>query len=1127
MNKKSVKRWIASIMSTILVFSVVPVLTQAAPTADTKGASASAFPTSGELSGETEYQITTRAQLDYLAELSQTNNFAGIKIYLTADIDMGGESAGSFTGIGVDSTTGGFSGTFYGNGHTISNYYSTDGGFFNCIGSTDAVATIENIIFADAVLAADTAKTGLLVSKYYGGGNIIKSVNVSGANVTLGAQNCAIIAATNHTEYGTDKPICSVKISGCTVSDSTLSAQGNGKYYGIYVGFDSSNGKTTITDSSVVGCTVSAPSGTLGNSGGMVGQITGAGALTRCTVSNSFVTSGAASSTEIDYLGGIIGRFNGTAKMTGCVSESNTITANGAAQYCGGVAGGVATVTSTDCRSIGNTVALAYATTTQLGRSGLFVGYVENNAKFIRCTVEGGTISSLARAHSLGGFAGSLKADLSGTVYFTDCAVSNASVQYNSTNTNVGYNMGGFLGHAQSPAVIEGCTIDTVTLTATHPLQRIGGVVGLVSSGSNDGITITGCTITGTTYTNTFNDDSSPYQNGASAGNKEIGGIVGKIEVGSNDISFNQIIGFVSKTTSYFRYAGCVVGIVTSGEKTVNINGCYVKDSSITSKNNRANNDFGGILGYAASSTTVNITNCANINFKDRTNQNGARQGGIVGNNEGTLTVKNCYVSNLTLTSKNRIDTIVGTVSGTVTTENNYYDKWTNSATTHTAGHGATQIDAATLASVEFAYNLNTTNGAEANSHVWSTDGTTPVLAVGDRYPISPVTYVFADGSTKDVLTQGDGSTIPPTNTLGKTWFDLDNCFEREATVYENMDILKGDVDGNEETNIIDLVKLVKYINGTKKVVFSHASGDMDNNGQLDSVDTASVRSIIANDILSRSELINYKVMSYNIRCYQDGDEERYVKVMSLIESRQPDIVGLQEVNRLSTDELETFMNENGYAMYGYGRYGNAVDSTGFNNADNDDEATPVMWKTSRFSMEDSGHFWLSSTPDVAKSYFTASDNTKGYVRCLNWVILKDKVTNQEIFAASVHLDPNSQEIREMEATLIGQKLMELSGGRPMVLTGDFNTNQKNAVYKNITSKLVDTRFATADTDTIGTYTAYDRYDESTYSEGDFLFASNNVHVRTFRVLDDKSYGAGAHISDHLPIMSLVCFVKK
>ncbi len=179
------------------------------------------------------------------------------------------------------------------------------------------------------------------------------------------------------------------------------------------------------------------------------------------------------------------------------------------------------------------------------------------------------------------------------------------------------------------------------------------------------------------------------------------------------------------------------------------------------------------------------------------------------------------------------------------------------------------------------------------------------------------------------------------------------------------------------------------------------------------------------------------KVMSFNIiyGAAKDGTnswEYRKELVLQTIKVFDPDLLGMQEVLDYQGEYLRT--NLTAYAFYGIGR----------EDGKQKGEFVPVLFKTNRFDLIKSGHFWLSETPDVAgsKSWDSALP------RVFTWVLLKDKFANRELIYANTHLDHLGKTARAESAKLIRKRMAEFVEKYPLILTGDFNATEDTDTYK-------------------------------------------------------------------------------
>lgn len=196
---------------------------------------------------------------------------------------------------------------------------------------------------------------------------------------------------------------------------------------------------------------------------------------------------------------------------------------------------------------------------------------------------------------------------------------------------------------------------------------------------------------------------------------------------------------------------------------------------------------------------------------------------------------------------------------------------------------------------------------------------------------------------------------------------------------------------------------------------------------------------------------VSLRTMSFNIRYAGTGADlfgtngwyspaspanARSQKVLQTIRSYNPDILGTQEVLGIQLGDLTGQTLANGLSDYGY--YG-----IGREDGVSAGEHSAIFWRADRFTQLDAGTFWLSQTPEVAGSIYPGAGTT----RIASWVVLNDLQSGQELFVLNTHWDNVSGAANLYSANLIRQRLPELSGGRPILLTGDLNsTESANAV---------------------------------------------------------------------------------
>lgn len=261
------------------------------------------------------------------------------------------------------------------------------------------------------------------------------------------------------------------------------------------------------------------------------------------------------------------------------------------------------------------------------------------------------------------------------------------------------------------------------------------------------------------------------------------------------------------------------------------------------------------------------------------------------------------------------------------------------------------------------------------------------------------------------------------------------------------------------------------------------------------------------------------QAMSYNVYFGADvpaskgfSISDRYLKVAQKIAAEAPDIAMLQEV----TDAFKTVALP---VLEGYSFYGEAHPDT--------DEAAPVIWKTAKYDLVESG------------TVKTGSDwcaTAKQYVRALNYVVLKDKTTGSQVIALSVHGQPDMDGVSNDAARiktmgLVAETVAALQvkyEGAPAIVGGDFNMAVNSEAYNTLTAAgLKDVR-ATVNPGSIGSYSDWDRT-ENKFAMGDYLFVCGDVNAITFQVLTDdldtgREDGKTVHISDHSPLVADLIF---
>jgi endonuclease/exonuclease/phosphatase family metal-dependent hydrolase len=179
--------------------------------------------------------------------------------------------------------------------------------------------------------------------------------------------------------------------------------------------------------------------------------------------------------------------------------------------------------------------------------------------------------------------------------------------------------------------------------------------------------------------------------------------------------------------------------------------------------------------------------------------------------------------------------------------------------------------------------------------------------------------------------------------------------------------------------------------------------------------------------------------MSYNIRygTAPDGEnhwERRKEFLVATIRAFSPDLLGTQETLSFQRDYLAEHMPE--YEVLGVGR----------EDGKERGEMMAVFWRKDRFEVIDSGHFWLSETPEIPGSKSWDSS----LPRMVTWVKLRDRLAESKppIVWFNTHFDHRGAVARRESARLIRRKLEELGKGCSLIIAGDFNAGESSEPYR-------------------------------------------------------------------------------
>jgi endonuclease/exonuclease/phosphatase family metal-dependent hydrolase len=249
---------------------------------------------------------------------------------------------------------------------------------------------------------------------------------------------------------------------------------------------------------------------------------------------------------------------------------------------------------------------------------------------------------------------------------------------------------------------------------------------------------------------------------------------------------------------------------------------------------------------------------------------------------------------------------------------------------------------------------------------------------------------------------------------------------------------------------------------------------------------------------------------TFNIRFDNPRDSgnlwvDRAPVVSNLIRFHDFDILGIQEGLKNQLDDIGAALPQ--YALYGKGR----------DDGKEAGEHSAIFYKKDRFTLLKSGDFWLSETPDKPGKGWDATCCN----RICSWIFLEDKKTKKRFYAFNVHFDHQGVVARRESSKLILQKIAEIAGKTPVLLTGDFNGGRDSEWYQSIATSgsLIDVftkvEFPYANNSSMNGFRT-----PRGKAVIDHIFMTKQFEASKWGVLTDTYFGK--YPSDHFPVLAVV-----
>lgn len=234
---------------------------------------------------------------------------------------------------------------------------------------------------------------------------------------------------------------------------------------------------------------------------------------------------------------------------------------------------------------------------------------------------------------------------------------------------------------------------------------------------------------------------------------------------------------------------------------------------------------------------------------------------------------------------------------------------------------------------------------------------------------------------------------------------------------------------------------------------------------------------------------------SYNIRYDNKGDVEkgdswpqRLPVVAGLIRFHEFDLLGTQEAFHHQLEDLQKLLPN--FAFTGSGR----------DDGKEAGEYVAIFFRKDKFSLLDSGTFWLSPTPGQPGRGWDAD-----LPRICTWAKMRKADGTGNLFVFNTHFDHRGVQARLESAKLIIARIKEIASDEPVILTGDFNVDQASESYKSLHDSgfLADAFETAADRYALnGTINAF-KPDSKTDSRIDHVFHTRQFKPVRYGILTD------------------------
>ncbi len=245
------------------------------------------------------------------------------------------------------------------------------------------------------------------------------------------------------------------------------------------------------------------------------------------------------------------------------------------------------------------------------------------------------------------------------------------------------------------------------------------------------------------------------------------------------------------------------------------------------------------------------------------------------------------------------------------------------------------------------------------------------------------------------------------------------------------------------------------------------------------------------------------RIMSFNIRCTNVGSdswEDRIGIVSQTMLDSEADSIGVQEATPEWMNALKETIGDK-YAYVGVGR----------DDGDDEGEYSAVFYLKDKYTVVNSGTFWLSETPDVPSRGWDAACN-----RVCTWVHLENKETGEQYVHMNSHFDHVGISARKNSVDMIIERAKQFTD-IPVVFTADMNVVEGSDNYNQFVNSdyFEDTKYRAPDSMNYCTY--HDTKPQLHKNDViDYVMINEGFEALAYKVVTEGI--DGRFVSDHYPI---------